>query len=53
MLPMRFVQARRCLSGRTGRVQRDGVNIGVARIIRGEFTGAAQQVERSRVVVLV
>ena len=44
MLPMRFVRDGHCLTGRAGRVQRDGIDISVARIVRGEFTGSAQEV---------
>jgi hypothetical protein len=46
MLPMRFVQDGHCLSGFAGRVQGDGVDIGVARIVRRELTGSAQQADR-------
>src|SRR5713101_2266255 len=52
MPPVRLLQQRQRVTVRAARIQRDGVDIGVPRIVRSQLTGLTKQIERLDVIAL-
>ena len=52
MLPVRLFQERQRLSPCTARIQRDGVDIAVARVVGYQLMGPAQQIQGPGIIVL-